>query len=118
LADARVHSNRWEIAFAEKFVKLSSTQSALDEDDDLVEFEAVEEVIEFAILLRLVKLDAVLLETVQSELGLIINVHLERISHEFLANRSDCLRQSGAEHHDLLLGWGLSEDFLNVAAHI
>ena len=118
LADARMHSNTREIALAKQFVELGGTESALDEDDDLVELKLVQQFIEFAVLFCLAELDVVLLQTVQGELGLAVDVDLQRILHEFLGDRSDFLRQSRAEHHDLLLGGSGTEDLLHIAAHI
>jgi len=43
----------------------------------LVELEAVQQVVELSVLLALGELDKVLLKTVQSQLGLIIDVDLE-----------------------------------------
>lgn len=113
-----MNSDTGEVALAQKLVELGGTESALDEDDDLVEFQLVEEVVELAVLLGLAKLDVVLLETVESELGLVINVNLQRITHELLADGAGLLRECGREHHNLLLCWGSTEDFLDIAAHV
>lgn len=113
-----MNRNTWEIAFSEKFVKFGGSESALDENDNLVELKVVEEVIQLSVLLTFLKLDAVLLKTVKSKLGFVIDVNFEWVSHEFLANWSNLLRECGAEHHDLLLGRCSSEDLLNVAAHV
>jgi len=43
----------------------------------LVELEAVQQIVELSVLLALGELDKVLLKTVQSQLGLIIDVDLE-----------------------------------------
>ena len=48
----------------------------LDEDHDLVELEDVEQLEQFPVLLGVFELDIVLLQTVQSQLGLVINVNL------------------------------------------
>ena len=42
LADTRMHRNAWEVAFAKEFVELSSSQSAFDENDDLVKLQGVQ----------------------------------------------------------------------------
>lgn len=91
LADTGVYSNGWEITLSKQLVKLSGAESALDEDDDLIELQAIEEIVELTVLLRLVELDTVLLKTVQGELGLVVDVDLERVSHELLADWSDFL---------------------------
>lgn len=113
-----MHCNGWEVALAQKLIQFSGSESTLDEDDDLVELKLVEELIKLSVLLLFVELDIILLETVKSKLGLIVNVDLERVLHEFLADWSNFLRKGGAEHHDLLLGGSSSEDFLYVTAHI
>lgn len=118
LADAGVNGDRWEITLAKKLVQLCGAESALDKDDDLIELHLVKELIELPVLLLLIKLDVVLLETVQSELGVIIDINLQRVLHELLADWADFLGQGGAEHHDLLLCGCSTEDLLNIAAHI
>lgn len=80
-----------EVAFSQKLVQLGSSLGTLDEDDDLVEFKRIKEVIEFSVLLAFVKSDSVLLETVKSELGLIVDVEFHGVSHEFSADWSDFL---------------------------
>ena len=89
LTDTGVHGDGGEVTFAEKLVKLSCTERTLDEDNDLVELEGVEEVVELAVLLGFVELDAVLLKTVEGEFGIVVDIAFERISHEFLADRPD-----------------------------
>jgi hypothetical protein len=118
LRNTGVDGDTGEVALAQKLVELGGTKGALDEDDDLVELQLVEEVVELAVLLGLTKLDVVLLETVKGELGLVVNVDLQRVTHELLADGTGLLRKSGREHHNLLLCWGSAEDFLHVAAHV
>ena len=111
-------SDAGEIAFAQDLVKLGSPQSALDENDHLVELKRVKEIIEFAIFLAFAQLDIILLQSVEGQLGFIVDVDLEWVSHKLLADGSNLLRESGAEHHDLLLGRSGTEDFLNITAHV
>ncbi len=118
LTDTRVHGDTWEVALAQKAIKLRSTHSALDEDDDLVVVELIEDVVETTVLLRLAELDVVLLQTVEGELGLVIDVDLQRVLHELLADRAGGGGERGRKHHDLFLGWRGTEDLLNVAAHV
>lgn len=113
-----MHGDTGEVALAQQLVQLIRTEGALDEDDDLVELEVIQKLVQLSVLLRLAQLDVVLLQTVQRELGVIVDVDLERVAHELLADRSDILRQGGAEHHDLLVGRGGAEDLLNIAAHV
>lgn len=82
-----------------------------------------------------------LLQAVKSELRLIVDKDFKRLSkksvfypylsvyskkcgsdtyvgHEFLACRSNLLREGGAEHHDLLVVGSDTEDLLNIPAHV
>jgi len=118
LADTGVYSNTGKVTFAQQLVQFVGTQGTLDEDNDLVELQIVEEVVQLAVLLGLTELNVVLLKTVEGKLSVIVDVNFQRIPHELLADRSDLLRESSTEHHDLLVGGGGAEDLLNVAAHI
>ena len=118
LADTGVHRDRWEVALAEELVQLGGAHCRLDEDDDLVELEVVQELVELTVLLALAELDVVLLETVEGELGLVVDVNLKRVLHELLANSARVLGECGTEHHNLLLSWCGTEDLLDVAAHV
>ena len=40
------------------------------------------------------------------------------IRHKLLASNTDILRESGAEHHDLFVMWGCTEDFLDISTHV
>lgn len=111
-------SNGREVAGLKDLVQLGGAKSALDEDDGLVKLKLIEQLVQFAVLLLLLKLDVVLLKTVQGELLLGIDINLERILHKLLADGSDLLGEGSAEHHDLLLGGGSPEDFLNVTTHV
>lgn len=118
LADTRVDSDGREVALAQELVKLRSTQGALDEDDDLVELELIEQLVELAVLLALLQRNAVLLETVQGQLGVLVDVVLGRVLHELLADGLDLVGEGGREHHDLLLLRRGTEDLLDVTAHV
>lgn len=108
----------WEITLAQEFIKLCGTDGTLDEDDDLVELEIIKQLVQLTVLLLLVKFDIILLQAVKSQLSLIIYVNFEWVLHELLADWSDFLRERGAEHHDLFLGRGRTEDLLHITAHI
>jgi hypothetical protein len=118
LADTGVDSNTGEVALAQKLIQLVGTLGALDKDNDLVELKVVQELVQLAVLLLLAKLDVVLLQAVKSELGVVINVDLQRVAHELLADGADLLGEGGAEHHNLLVGGGGSENFLDIATHV
>lgn len=113
-----MYCNAREVTFAQQLVELIRTKSALDEDNHLVKLEAVQQLVQLPVLLRLTEFDVVLLETVQSKLCIVIDVDFQRIPHEFLANGSDLLRESGAEHHHLLVGGSSAEDLLDIAPHV
>lgn len=113
-----MNSNTWEVTLPQELVKLCRTDGTLNEDDDLVELKVVKELIELAVLLCFTEFDVVLLKTMQSEFGIIINIHLERVSHELLANRTDLLGKSGTEHHHLLISRSRAENLLNISAHV
>lgn len=110
--------NRGKVALAEQLVQLGSTDGALDKDDDLVELELIEEVVELAVLLLLIELDVVLLQTVQGELGVLVDVVLGGVLHELAADGLDLLGEGGREHHDLLLVGSGTEDVLDVGTHV
>lgn len=118
MADTGVHRDTGEVALAQQLVQLVGTESALDEDDHLVELQVVQQLVELAVLLGLGELDVVLLQTVEGELGVIVNVNLERVPHELLADGTDLLGESSAEHHNLLVGGGGTENLLHVTAHV
>lgn len=110
--------NGWEVTLAQQLIELSRTESALDENDDLVELKLVKKLIELAVLLLLLELDVILLQTVQRQLGVLVDIVLSRVLHELLADGLDLLGQGGTEHHDLLLHGSGTEDLLHVAAHV
>lgn len=118
LADSRVDSDGREVALAEELVQLGSADSALDEDDDLVELKVVEQLVELSVLLSLLQLDVVLLETVESELGVFVDIMLCGVLHELAADGLNVLSKRGGKHHDLLLLGGGAEHILHVGTHI
>lgn len=118
LADTRVNRDGREVTLAKQLVQLSSTDGALDEDDDLVELKFVQKLVELPVFLLLIQLDVVLLKTVQRQLGIFVNVVFCWVLHELAADGLDLIRQGGAEHHHLLLGGSRAEDLLNVTSHI
>lgn len=62
-----------------------------DEDDDLIEFKSVKEFDKLHDLLVVFELDIVLLESMQSKLGIRVNVELEWLLHEELASTLDVI---------------------------
>ena len=65
----------------------------LREDDNLVELKVVEKLDQLLGLGVLVKLDEVLLEAVQGELGVAADIQLEWVLHEHLADALGLVRQ-------------------------
>lgn len=70
-----------EVALLQESIELSSTLNRLDKDADLVEFKIVQQVVELPVLLPLLELEVELLKTVESQLGLVINVNFKRLQH-------------------------------------
>lgn len=77
LRQATVDADRGEVALAQKFVQLVGARDGFDENDNLVELERVEQVVELAVLGRFFQTDVVLLQTVQRQLGLVVDVDFE-----------------------------------------
>jgi hypothetical protein len=88
-----VDSNRGEVTLAQELVKLGSAQSAFDEDDDLVELQFVQEFVELAVLLALLEGNVVLLETVEGQLGILVDIMLRWVLHKLLADGLDLVRE-------------------------
>lgn len=99
-------------------VECDCTLDGVNEDDDLVELEGVQEISKLADLLLLLKLNVVLLETVEGKLALVVDEDFEGVAHELAADALDILSHSGGEHHHLLLGGSALEDLLNIGSHI
>lgn len=165
LVKGRVNGDTGEVALPQKPVQLGCSRYRLDEDTDLksgsklvsvrssrctgsgtaqanlVEFEVVQQVVKLSVLSALGELDEVLLQTVQSQLGLVIDVDLKGLNmrkevgakstapdqqrdvwthvlHELLARYSNFLSEGGAEHHDLLVSGRRPEDLLHISSHV
>jgi hypothetical protein len=88
LTETRMHSNAREATLSQQFVEFDGTSDALDKDDDLVKVERVEKVVELAVLLRLFESDKVLLETMKSELGLVIDEDFEWLRRGHVSNHN------------------------------
>ncbi|KAH3662352.1 hypothetical protein OGAPHI_005604 [Ogataea philodendri] len=113
-----VHHDGWEVGVAQQLVQCSGSFGRLDKDDHLVELQRVQQLCKLQVLLLLWQVDVVLLQTVQSELLLVVNVDLQWVLHELLADRSDFLGKRGREHHHLFLEWSGSEHLLDVSSHV
>lgn len=118
LGHGAVNANTGEVALDQQLVELVGALDRLDKDADLVELERIQEVVQLAVLLVLGDSDKVLLKTVEGQLCLVIDVNLERVLHELLADETDLLVQGGREHHDLLVVGSLTENALDITAHV
>lgn len=118
LLHSRVDGNRREVTSTQQLVQLVGSRGGLDEDDDLVELQRVQQVRQLLVLLVLSQLDVVLLQTVQGQLGLVVNIDLQGALHELLADGTDLLGQSSREHHHLFLVRSVSEDVLDISSHV
>jgi len=77
LVHCAVNVNGGEVLLLQQRRQGDATLHRFDEDDDLVELQRIQQVEQLAILLRLGQFDVVLLETVQGQLGFIINEDFE-----------------------------------------
>jgi len=118
LVHASVDIDGWKVLVLEELVQSNTSLNRFDEDNDLVEFEGVQEVEQFSVLFLFLEVDKVLSETVKGELGVVVNVYFHWVVHEFLADWSDFFGESGGEHHNLFLVWGRSENILHISSHI
>lgn len=118
LRQSRVDGDGREVTSAQQLVQLVGSLGGSDEDDDLVEFQRVQQVRQLSVLFLLLQLDVVLLQTMQGQLGFVVNVDLQWVLHELLTDGTDFLRQGGGKHHHLLLVRGVTEDVLDVSSHV
>jgi hypothetical protein len=86
LRHTTIDASRREVAFAEELVQFLATTNIVDKNDDLVEFESIQEIGKLAVLFRFSEFDVVLKKTVESEFGLIINVDFDGVLSEFTAD--------------------------------
>lgn len=80
LRKTRVDKDGGKVLGLEELGEVLGAGGALDKDDDLVELEAVEHLEEAAELLLLRQRDVVLLQTVEGQLGLVIDEDLEGLT--------------------------------------
>lgn len=77
LGHSRMNANTGKIAFRKKLVELIGTGYRLDENHDLVELEGIEQIIQFAILFIFLQLDIMLLKSMESQFGFVVNVNFQ-----------------------------------------
>jgi len=77
-----------EVLVLEQLVQRDASLNGFDENDDLVEFERVEEVEQLSVLFLFFELAVVLSETVEGEFGVVVNVNFHWVSHELFADWS------------------------------
>ena len=66
-----------ERAINQNTTKVISTAHRLDEDNQLVEFQGIQKIDKLAVLLGFDQVDVVLLETMQSQLGTIVDENFQ-----------------------------------------
>jgi hypothetical protein len=71
-----------EVLFLEERGERDASLHGLDEDNDLVEFERVEQIEKLSVLLVLLDLDIVLLETVEGQLGFVVDEDFHGLQRE------------------------------------
>jgi len=113
-----MNGDRREVALPQQLVELGGTDSALDEDDDLVKLEIVKQLVQLAILLTLLERNVVLLQAMQSQFGVFVNIVLGRVLHELSADWLDVVRERSRKHHHLFLLGSRTEDLLDIPTHI
>jgi hypothetical protein len=118
LGEVTVHGLGRKGLLVEDLSQLDGVRHSLDEDDNLVEVEGVDEVSQLSVLLVLIKLNVILLETMESEFALVLDKDLSRVTHELLASGLDVAGKGGSEHHDLLVVRSLLEDVLDITSHV
>lgn len=113
-----MNADRRKVALGQQTVQFVSTGDLADEDDNLIELKGIEQVVELSVFLGLGKLDVVELQSMESQLSIVVDVDLHRVLAKLLAYRTDFLAESGTEHHHLFLMWGHAEDLLHVTTHV
>ena len=76
LAHAPVDGNGGEVLLYEELGEGNTPLDRLDKDDDLVEFQHIQKLKQLPVLLRVLQLDIVLSQSVQCQLGLVVDVNL------------------------------------------
>lgn len=113
-----MNADRRKVALGQQTVQFVSTGDLADEDDNLIKLKGIKQVVELSVLLGLGKLYVVKLQSMESQLSIIVDVDLHRVLAKLLAYRADFLAESGTEHHHLFLVWGHAKDLLHVTAHV
>ena len=113
-----MNADRRKVALGQQTIQFVSTGDLADEDDDLIKLKRIKQIVELSVFLGLGKLYVVKLQSMESQLGVVVDVNLHRILAKLLAYRTDFLAESGTEHHHLLLMWGHAKDLLHVTTHV
>jgi len=82
LIHGSVNIDGGEVLFLEERGERDAPLHGLDEDNDLVEFERVEQIEKLSVLLVLLDLDIVLLETVEGQLGFVVDEDFHGLQRE------------------------------------
>lgn len=81
LRHVAVNADRREVLIDQELSQRYASLHTFHEDHDLIKLQNVEQIDQFLVLLAVLQLHVVLLETVQSEFGL-VHVHLDRLMGE------------------------------------
>mmetsp|Transcript_9395 Transcript_9395/g.19517 ORF Transcript_9395/g.19517 Transcript_9395/m.19517 type:complete len:386 (+) Transcript_9395:2415-3572(+) len=118
LLHTSVDANGRKVAFRQQSVQFLGASNLGDKNDNLIEFEGIQQIVEFAVLFCFGQFGKVELETVQCEFGFIIDIDFHGILAKLFANRTNFFGKGGTKEQDLFFVGSHSKNFLNIAAHI
>ena len=84
----------------------------------MVELQGVQELHQLPVLLCLSQTHVVLLQTMKSQLCVVINEDFDLVLHELATDRADFLVHGSGEHHYLLFTRSQLEDGLYICTHV
>jgi len=100
LIHGSVNIDGGEVLFLEERRERDASLHRFDEDNDLVKFERVEQIEELSVLFVLLDLDIVLLETVEGQLGFVVDEDFHGLQRERrLESDYRSMRESHLIHH-------------------
>mmetsp|Transcript_14206 Transcript_14206/g.34034 ORF Transcript_14206/g.34034 Transcript_14206/m.34034 type:complete len:366 (+) Transcript_14206:330-1427(+) len=118
LLHTRVNANGWKVALRQQSVQFLGASNLGNKNDNLIEFQRIQQVVEFSVLFGFRQLGEVELQTMKGQFGFVIHVDFHGILAKLFANGSDFFGQRGAEQQDLLFVGCHAKDFLHIPTHI